>query len=340
MKFTAIGLDIAKNVFHVYGITEDGEIVKKALRRKQVLEYFAQIESGLVGLESCGSAHFWARELTKMRHRVKLINPRLVKPYVKGSKNDFNDAEAIFEAVTRPNMRFVAVKTVEQQDLQVLHRIRQSLVASRTALVNQIRGLLSEYGIVIGKGINQVRKSLPEILEDGENGLTASGRELFAERYDQLKELDRQIGEQDRRMERLAQQNELSRRLIEIPGIGPVTATAVAADIGEGKLYRNGRDYAASLGIVPRQHSSGGKSQLLGISKRGNRYLRTLLIHGARAVLNTIERKTDPLSRWLKALKQRRGANIAAVALANKNARIIWALANSGAGYRPAVATT
>jgi transposase len=339
MKFTAIGLDIAKNVFHVYGITEAGEIVKKALRRKQVLEYFAQVEPGVVGLESCGSAHFWARELAKLGHEAKLINPRLVKPYVKGNKNDFNDAEAIFEAVTRPNMRFVAVKTVEQQDLQVLHRIRQSLVASRTALVNQIRGLLSEYGIVIGKGINQVRKSLPEILEDGENGLTALGRELFAERYDQLKELDRQISEQDQRIERLAQQNALSRRLIEIPGIGPVTATAVAADIGEGKPYRNGRDYAASLGIVPRQHSSGGKSQLLGISKRGNRYLRTLLIHGARAVLNTLERKTDPLSRWLKALKQRRGANIAAVALANKNARIIWALANSGASYRPAVVT-
>lgn len=336
MNCTVVGLDIAKNVFHVFSVNEAGEIVKQVLKRKQVLEYFANHSKVLIGIEACSGGHYWARELMKLGHRVKLIHPKYVKPFVKGNKTDFNDAEGIYDAVTRPTMRSVAVKTIEQQDLQMVHRVRQELVKRRTAQVNQIRGLLHEHGIAIAQGINQVRKRMPEILEDAENELTVLARELFAEQYEQVRALDEQIGVYDRRIGQLHRNDQMSRRFGEVPGVGPMIATSVRADLGDGGSYRSGRDYAASLGVVPKQHSSGGKPILLGISKRGNRYIRTLLIHGARSVVQRIEGKTDPLSRWLQGIKARRGTNVAAVALANKNARILWALATRGEHYQPA----
>lgn len=336
MNNSVIGLDIAKNIFHVFTMTEDGKPIKKALKRKQVLEYFANYPVSLIGIEACGSAHHWARELSQLGHEVKLLNAKHVKAFVKGNKNDFNDAEGIFDAVSRPNVREVMVKTLDQQDIQLLHGIRQELMKQRTAVVNQTRGLLSERGIVIGKGINQVRKRLPEILEDGDNNLSELSRSCFAEHYERLKALDEEIKAQDRRISQLCNSHQQSQRFATVPGIGPLIATIVMADIGNGKGYHNGRMYAASLGLVPRQHSSGGKDVLLGISKRGNRYIRTLLIHGARAVLLHLGDKTDKLSLWLKALVARRGMNVAAVALANKNARILWALATKEEDYQPA----
>ena len=333
MSHSVIGLDIAKSVFHVYTIQADGKVLKKMLRRQQVLEFFANYPVSLIGIEACGSSHYWARELIALGHNVKLLNARHVKAFVKGNKNDFNDAEAIFDAVSRPNARTIAIKTVEQQDIQLIHRIRQEAVKRRTALVNQIRGLLGERGIVIGQGIHQVRKRLPELLEDAENTLTTLSRAAFAEQYERLLELDKEIKRYDQKMGQLCQANELSKRLAEVPGVGPMTATIVAADLGEGQHYVNARHYSASLGIVPRQSSSGGKSVLLGISKRGNCYLRSLLIHGARAVLRTCHNKEDKLSLWLQKLIKRRGFNVAAVALANKNARILWALAHKSEHY-------
>lgn len=334
MNHNAVGLDIAKNIFHLYTLSAEGKPVKRKLKRAELLVFFANYPASTIGIEACGGAHHWARELIKLGHHVVLLNARYVKSFVVGNKNDFNDAQAIHDAVTRPNKREVAIKTIEQQDMQLVHRIRQDLVDKRTALVNQIRGLLSERGIVIKQGINQVRKELPSILEDAANGLTALSRELFAEQYEKLKILDSDIEAQDRRINRLCVQNERSRCFLEVPGIGPLTATIVAADIGNGKGYTRSRDYAASLGIVPKQHSSGDKAVYLGISKRGNRYIRTLLIHGARAVVKNCASKTDELSLWLQALVVRRGFNKAAVALANKNARILWALASQGQAYQ------
>lgn len=311
----------------------EGKSVKKKLRRAELLTFFANYPASLIGIEACGSAHHWARELTKLGHEVVLLNTRFVKSFVIGNKNDFNDAAAIFDAVTRPNRRVAAIKTIEQQDIQLVHNIRQALVGNRTALVNQVRGLLSERGIIIPQGINKVREQLPLILEDAENDLTVLSREMFAEQYESLKVLDKEIKEQDRRISRLCNSNELSKRFLEVPGIGPMTASIVASDIGDGRNYQSSRDYAASLGVVPRQHSSGGKLVYLGISKRGNRYIRTLLIHGARSVLKNCGKKKDKLSLWLQSLIERRGFNKAAVALANKNARILWAMASHKKEY-------
>jgi len=334
MNTSVVGLDIAKHIFHLVTQGTDGKMIKKKLKRSELLTFFANYPASIIGMEACGSAHHWARELTRLGHEVILLNARYVKSFVVGNKNDYNDATAIFDAVARPNKRVVAVKTVAQQDIQMVHSIRKELVDKRTALVNQTRGLLGERGIVINQGITQLRQQLPLILEDAENGLTDLSRELFAEQNEKLKALDDDIKAQDQRINRLCNANELSKRLLDVPGVGPLTATMVAADIGDGgKGYQSSRDYAASIGVVPRQHSSGDKQIYLGISKRGNRYLRTLLIHGARAVLKNCAHKTDKLSLWLQALIERRGFNKAAVALANKNARILWAMASNGKDY-------
>jgi transposase len=298
MNNSVIGLDIAKNIFHMFTFVEDKPI-KKKLKRAQLLAFFANYPASLIGIEACGSAHHWARELTKLGHEAILLNTRFVKSFVVGNKNDFNDAAAIFDAVTRPNKRVVNVKTIEQQDVQLMHNIRQGLVGNRTALVNQIRGLLSERGIIIPQGINQVRKQLPLILEDADNDLTGIAREVFGEQYENLRLLDDEIKEQDRRISRLCNNNELSKRFLKVPGVGPMTASIIACDIGDGKGYHSSRDYAASLGVVPRQHSSADKLVYLGISKRGNKYIRTLLIHGARSVLKASSKKKDKLSLWL-----------------------------------------
>ena len=336
MNTKVVGLDIAKNIFHLYSLEANGKATKKKLKRAELLRFFANTPVSLIGMEACGGAHYWARELTKLGHDVVLLNARYVKGFVVGNKTDFNDAQAIHEAVLRPNKRVVKVKTEEQQDMQLLHNIRQDLVDQRTALINQLRGLLMERGIVIAKGINYVRKELPFILEDAENGLTHLSRELFAEQYQKLKELDKTIKSHDQRIARLCQQNQLSKRFLAVPGVGIITASIMAADIGDGTAYASSRDYAASLGVVPKQHSSGDKQVYLGISKRGNRYIRKMLIHGARSVLKTCRNKTDKLSVWLQALIERRGFNKATVALANKNARILWAMENKDQDYQVA----
>jgi len=335
MHNNVVGIDIAKNIFHLYSVKAGGKVMKKKLKRKEMLAFFANFPASLIGMEACGGSHYWARELSKLGHEVVLLNTRYVKSFVVGNKNDYNDAQGIFDAVTRPNKRVVAIKTEDQQDLQMAHSLRKLQVGERTALVNQIRGLLLERGVMIDKGLNQVRKQLPLILEDADNSLTPAAREFIAQAYERLKTLDEDIKMHDRRITRLCQENALSKRFLDVPGIGPMTATLAAADIGTGKGYRSSRDYAASLGVVPRQHSSGDKPVYLGISKRGNRQLRTLLIHGARAVVKHCSGKSDPLNQWLQRLVERRGFNKAAVALANKNARILWAMTSKNEIYSP-----
>jgi len=326
-KITTIGLDLAKNVFHVVCCNARGKVVgKKMLKRSQVLTYFVNLPSCLVGMEACASAHYWARKLDGLGHQVKLIPPQYVKAYVRGNKNDYNDALAIAEAVIRPEMRFVAVKTTDQQDLQALLRLRNGCMKERTALCNRVRGLLAEYGLILPKGVNVLRRHLPVFLEDAENGLNELFRRLLAEGYQQLQDLDRHIDSYTQELERQAQQHDECRRLQTIPGYGPIVASAFHSAIGNGEAYRRGRDVSASLGLVPRQHSSGGKDVLLGISKRGDRYLRSLLVHGARSVVIQAGKKDDRLSRWINKIRAKRGFNRAVVALANKMARIGWAV--------------
>jgi transposase len=337
MEITTIGLDIAKSVFHLFAVNKMGRYVKKKqLKRKQVLPYFARLEPCVIAMEACGGANYWAREMKNLGHEVKLIAPQYVKPYVKGNKNDYNDAEAIAEAAQRPTMRFVPIKSVEQQDIQNLHRQRERIKKARTALVNQVRGLLAEYGIVINKGVAAVRKGLPGILEDAENGLTMRGRELFADLSEELRLLDERFKHSDKQIEVSNRGNEVCQRLDEILGIGPITASAVYAAAGDGKDFVNGRHFSAWVGLVPGQHSTGGKTTLLGISKRGNAYLRTLFIHGARAVLQHSATKTDRFSLWAQALLERRGYNKACVAVANKMARMAWVIMAKGETYRVA----
>jgi transposase len=327
MKITTVGLDLAKSVIQVHGVDEHGKsALKRALRRDQVLAWLANLPPCTIGMEACAGAHHWARKLQALGHSVRLMAPQFVKPYVKTNKNDAADAEAICEAVSRPNMRFVPVKNGEQQAVLSLHRARQSFVKARTAQANQIRGLLAEYGIVLPQGISYVGKRLPQILEEGENDLPGVFRQLLQRLGDHLKELDRQVDALDVQIQSWHRQNEASRKLAQIPGIGPLTASALIASIGDARYFKNGRQLAAWLGLVPRQHSSGGKPTLLGISKRGDTYLRTLLIHGARSVVRVAERKVKHASSWLASLMERRHHNVATVALANKNARIVWAL--------------
>jgi transposase len=284
-------------------------------------------------MEACASAHYWARELGRLGHTVKLIPPQFVKPYVKSQKNDANDAEAICEAVGRPNMRFVAVKSEAQQDVQALHRIRSELVRQRTAKANQIRGLLSEYGIVVPVGIGTLRRAIPEIQEDAQNGLSGLFRRALDGLRQDLETFDVRIATLDAEIVCVAVADETAQRLQRIPGVGPMTATALVAAVGDARQFARGRDLAASLGLTPGQHSSGGKERLLGITKRGDCYLRTLLVHGARAVLKVAGRKDDPRSRWVMSVAHRRHKNVAAVALANKMARIAWALLTRGGTY-------
>lgn len=333
MKITTVGIDLAKTAFQIHGVDERGQVaVRKQLRRSQVLVYFANLAPCLIGMEACGSAHQWARQLVELGHTVRLIAPQFVKPYVKTNKNDAADAEAICEAVARPNMRFVPVKNTEQQAVLSLHRARQGFVKARTAQANQIRGLLAEYGIVIPQGISHIARRLPAILEDGENDLPGTFRALLQRLGEHLKALGQHVEDLEEQVHAWHRDNAASQKLAQVPGIGPITASALVASIGDAKSFHNGRQLAAWLGLVPRQHSSGGKQALLGISKRGDVYLRTLLIHGARAVVRVASAKAKP-DLWLTELLARRNPNVAAVALANKNARIVWALLAHGRDY-------
>jgi len=335
MNATTVGIDLAKNVFQVHGVNGHGKVVlRRQLRRDQLAAFFANMPPCLVGMEACGSAHHWARKLQGFGHTVKLMAPQFVKPYVKTNKNDAADAEAICEAVARPNMRFVPIKNMEQQAVLALHRVRQSFVKARTAQANQIRGLLAEFGLIIPQGVGHIAKRVPDLIEDAENDLPGSFRLLIQRLLEQLKELDRQANEIEDQILAWHRQSGDSRKLAELPGIGPITASAMVATVGDAKSFENGRQMAAWLGLVPRQYSSGGKSVLLGISKRGDVYLRTLLIHGARSVLYAAQRKKQEIDGWLDGLIRRRNANVAAVALANKNARIVWALLAHERTYR------
>jgi transposase len=337
MKVTTLGIDLAKNVFQLHGVDERGKVVLSLrVTRGRLLEVMANLPSCVVGMEACIGANYWAREFEKLGHTVKLMSPQFVKPYVKTNKNDGRDAEGICEAVSRPSMRFVPVKTVEQQDIQALHRSRSLLMKNRTALSNQIRGLLSEYGLVIAKSPGKVRRILPTLLDDEGVTLSPFARETFRDLYHQLVDLDQRLEKIEERLQRLFEAHPVCQRIAAIPGIGPLTATALLAAINNPQLFRNGRHMAAWLGLVPRQYSSGEKVALGGISKRGNCYMRTLLIHGARSVVMHIGKKKDPLSLWIRALKDRSGTAVAAVALANKNARVIWALLAHNDVYRKA----
>jgi transposase len=326
MEITTVGIDLAKNVFQVHAVDQHGKVaLKRQLKRGQMVEFFTNLPTCLIGMEACGSAHYWARKLQVMGHTVKLMAPQFVKPYVKTNKHDAADAEAICEAVRRPNMRFVPVKNVEQQAVLALHRVRQGWIKARTAQANQIRGLLSEFGLIVPQGIGHITSRVPAILDEARDELPGAFHELVLRLLEHFKDLDRQVKAMEHQIQSWHRTNELSRKLEKIPGIGPVTASALVASVGDARNFANGRQLAAWLGLVPKQHSSGGKTNLQGISKRGDTYLRTLLIHGARAVIRQLERKAN-VQGWLGKLLGRRNKNIATVALANKNARIAWAL--------------
>ena len=337
MNITTVGLDLAKNVFHIVGLDAQGhEQLKKRLSRGQVLKFFANMPACMVGMEACASSHYFGRKLRQLGHVVKLIPPQYVKGYRRGQKNDTNDARAIAEAARVPGMRTVTVKTVAQQDVQSLVRLREGTIQSRTALVNRVRGLLGEYGIVTPKGVTVLRRALPEVLADAGNGLSDPFRRWLERERRQLLELDAHLAELTAELTALSRQDDRLQRLQTAPGFGPIVASVFASVVGDGHQYRRGREASAALGLVPRQFSTGGKTVLLGISKRGDRYLRSLLIHGARAVVRAAKRKDDRLSRWVNRLRETRGMNKATVALANKLARIGWAILRHGTTYQAA----
>ena len=336
MELHAIGIDLGKSVFHLVGLNLRGEVVvRKKFSRRQLLQFTANLQVDWMGMEACGGAHFPGRALREQGHQVRLMPAQYVKPYVKTNKNDFIDAEAIAEAVARPTMRFVPIKTDEQLDMQSLHRVRESWVIRRTAIVNQIRGLLLERGITLPKGRHHVDAALPGILEDGDAKLSGPLRTLLTQLKLELDQMAMRVDQADAVLNKTAHENDACQRLVAIPGIGPVTATALIAAIGNGAAFRKGRDFAAWIGVTPREHSTGGKQRLLGISKRGNSYLRRLFIQGARAVLQQRTKQNPGLSAWLAQLTGRAHANVAAVALANKLARIAWAVLAKDEPYRP-----
>ena len=341
MKLSHVGVDLAKNVFQLHGSDRDGKTVwQRRLRRERWMKVLLEAAEPdcVIGMEACAGAHHWARQLQARGLQVRLIAPQFVKPYVKSNKNDAKDAEAICEAMTRPNMRFVAVKTIEQQDIQALHRVRSAVMSQRIAKANQIRGLVAEYGLVAPRQPSSLRAAIPCWLEDAENGLTECFRALLHDLWEDLRQLEERLAGLDRQIEALANNNPVTRRLQQLRGVGPLVATALVATVGDASHYRKGRQMAAALGLTPRQYSSGDKRRLLGISKRGDVYLRTLLIHGARAVVWRARHREDRLSRWVTEIAKRSHTNVAAVALANKTARIAWAMLRQGSDYDPALA--
>ena len=335
MNTKTIGLDIAKTIFHLVELDQYGkQIYKKKLRRGQVLNYFANLPPCTIAMEGCSSAYHWQRELTKLGHEVKLLPSQHVKAYVRGNKNDYNDALAIAEASRVPELREVTPKTIEQQSLQALHRLREGAVGDRTGLSNRIRGLLAELGIIFNQGILAVRKGLPAALEDVENGLIHSFREALALMHHQFCQLDDLVDGLSKLIKKTANEHEEIKRLQSIPGFGPIVSSSFYSVIGDGKAFAKGRDVSASVGVVPRQHSTGGKNILLGISKRGDKYLRKMLVNGARTVVNHAHKKDDALNIWVTRLVNKQGKNKATVALANKLARIAWAVTVSGKPYQ------
>ncbi|WP_419421536.1 IS110 family transposase (plasmid) [Legionella sp. D16C41] len=331
MNISVLGVDIAKSIFQLHGVDRSGKcLLKQRIAREKLSAYVANLPLCTIVMESCGGANYWARVFQRHGHRVKLISPQFVKPFVKTNKNDANDAEGIVEAASRPSMHFVPIKQVEQQDIQSLHRVRSRLVKNRTALINEIRGLNLEYGLAIPQGALKVKSHLRAIIDNKENELTDSSRELMQDLYDELIELEDRLKKIEKKVKLVCKENDSCRRLLSIPGIGELTATALVAAIPNANEFKNGRHMAAWLGLVPRQLSSGNKQVLLGISKRGDRYLRTLLIHGARAALCRCKNSDSQYGQWVTRKKETLSLNKAAVALANKNARIIWSLLKTG----------
>jgi transposase len=336
MQIASIGIDLGKTTFHLVALGPSGQVlVHRKFSQKQLLTYTANLVSSLVGLEACSGAHFLGRALRAQGHDVRLIPAQFVKPFVKSNKNDFLDAEAIAEAVARQNMRFVPIKTDDQLDLQAIHRVRDRLIACRTAVINQLRAFLLERGMTFAKSPAKLKLAMPEILENADSNLTPRMRNLVADLWAEWKSLDQQIRASDLQVERIASSDPACDRLRSIPGIGPLIATAIVAAIGNGAAFRKGREFAAFVGLVPRQYSTGGKARLMGISKRGNSYLRKLLIHGARAAVVRMKRERAPFGGWLNGLEQRAPRNVVVTATANKLARIAWAVLSSGDPYRP-----
>lgn len=343
MKVKAIGLDLAKNVFQVHGVDDrDRKLFNRQLKHAQVMEFFVKLAPCLVAMEACSSAHYWARKLSALGHTVKLIAPQHVKPFVKTNKNDAADAAAICEAAGRPDMKFVAAKSPEQQAVGALHAIRDGAMKARNAIGNRLRGVLAEFGIRVPEGVSHVSKHVPEALEDASNELPTVLRMALFDEHEQFKAMDAHIARIQKRIDQWHRASAASQALEKIPGIGVLTATSMVAHAGDPEAFVNGRQVSAWLGIVPKQHSSGGKTKLLGISKHGDSRLRTLLIHGARSVLVALKRRLaagadqatlSSTERWLLEMLKRRPANVVAVALANKNARTAWAVLKYGRPY-------
>ena len=333
---TVIGLDIAKTVFVAVGMNDRGKVVwKKKLARDEVLPFFATLALLKIGIEACSGAHYWARRLNAQGHDTRLIAAQHVKPFVSGSKNDWNDAQAIAEIRSRGETKYVPINTEAQQDMQMLHRARQALLVERQGLICRIRAFAGEYGKVFPVGVHKFRKHIAAWLGDAGNGLSGAAVGTLLELLEQLDEKEKRQDAYDARILRAANEDERARRLMQVPGIGKMTATAVVASVSDPRHFPRSRDLSANLGLVPRQHSSGGKDRLYGITKRGDGYLRTLLIHGARSAIRCAGEKPDRMLRWALQVQQRRGAKVAAVALANKLARIVWALLVSGEEYQP-----
>ncbi len=330
MEIKALGIDLGKNWFQLHGVDKRGKtVLQKKVSRKKLTLFIANLSRCMIGMEACGGAHFWARKFQGMGHEVKLIAPQFVKPYVKGNKHDLADAAAICEAMSRPHMRFVPIKSLAQQEILAIHRVRTRLVQAKTSLVNEIRGLLLEQGVAISQGIIKFEQSLADLLDPEIEELSPLFKEFLGELVKEFKFLKERIKRFEEHLQQLGKENTAVKRLMTIPGIGPIGASALVASIGDIRQFKNGREVSAWLGLVPKQHSTGGKPRLLGISKRGDMYLRTLLIHGARSVISWAMRRRKPVSsleKWCLELIERRGLNRAIVALANKIGRMIWAL--------------
>lgn len=341
MNVTLIGIDLAKTIFQVCGVNQAGkEVFNRQLRRNKLLEFLAQYPEVAIAMEACSGSNYWGRTLSSMGHKVLLIPPQHVKPFVKGNKNDRNDAFAICEAAKRPRMIFVNPKTLEQTDMMLAHRIRSRQVAERNALINQIRGLLNEYGIVVNQGKEQLKNALPLLLEDADNELTVVARQHFQLLLDEWQWLDKTIHQLERSLTKQARECPQAKRLMGIKGVAEITATAAVMYGGDGTSYKNGRHFSASIGLVPKEFSSGGKQRLGGITKRGNGYLRRLLVQGAWSIIRHIDKSTDRLSLWAKRVIERRGKHKAAIAIANKLARVIWAMLYYQTDYQAAYKAT
>ena len=336
MKVSLIAIDLAKNVFQVCGVNREGtQVFNRAVRRARLAEVITQYPDATIAMEACSGSNYWGRYFQQRGHKVLLIPPVQVKPFVKGNKNDRNDAFAISEAARRPHLCPVAPRSIEQTDLILAHRIRDRRVRSRTTLINQTRGLLVEYGIVVATGPTALREALPRLLEDGSNELTPIARQHLQALLEEWRELDDRIDELDKVIKRAARALPVTKRLMGVHGVGEMIATAAAAKLGHGGQFKSGRQFSATLGLVPREHSSGGKQQLGGITRRGDNYLRRLLIQGAWSVIRYADKRQDRLSRWACELVERRGKHKAAIAVANKLARIIWAMVRYERSYQP-----